>query len=153
MSALDKKPSQMPNQAIPGESDLFVYGNDVVATWAQLKAAIASASSSLSLETCLANATTNINLGSASLYKGFTIDIEYKRGTRYRKEILQVINDLSDAYVFSSGFITIPNTEEETLGLEISADIDSGQARLNIIVDNSSVTNVNVAYRLTNFSI
>jgi len=148
--ALDKKVSQLENQPIPGSSDLFKYGNDKNITYDQLKAAILAAGSSDTSVECESSATTNINLGSSSNYRGFTVDCVMTRGSKYRKEILQILSDGSDAFVLSSGYMTIPNDVEETLGVELTADTSSGQVRLNIIVDGTGAPIVKFTYKLTN---
>lgn len=94
----------------------------------------------------IAKATSNspIILG-ADTKAGYTIDITAIRGTRKRKEQVQVLTGVG---TISQGYITYPNTETEDCGFTYSHDTNGGNARLLITTDNSDVNDTLITYTI-----
>jgi hypothetical protein len=73
-------------------------------------------------------AVSNIVLGSILIYRSFKIEYTIDDGTNYRKGIVEVLHDGSNANVSGGSYFDIGTIT----GISLNADISSGNARLNV---------------------
>jgi len=129
------------------EQFLTAYaGTNHSITWSALKALIVAELTATLPATITHNATTNINLG-ATTYKVLQINYIFVRGTRLREGRLTILCDATNVNIIES-YQTLPNTEAESGGITITSDISTGQIRLNIVSDNSDITDGTFYYKI-----
>lgn len=103
-------------------------------------------SESVSYTTCTHSTTTNINIGVSSTDISFLIHYTASRNTgtveQQEGNIEVLYESVSGTVYYTSDYIG------SDLGFTITADLDSGNIRLNIIVDNSVANNLSFDYRI-----
>ena len=154
--ATNKATSELTNKPSPSGPDFFRYGSvgqDWNITWDQIINALQNTGISTQSILVISDTTYILNLGLLSVFGGFTIDYLATRATRVRKEILQIVTDGSTVQLLSSGFKTIPDTEDETCGLSFSVDINMGYVRLLITSDSSDPYQTKFIYNKTQLPI
>jgi hypothetical protein len=150
----NKKTSQLSNKTAPDNSDFIRLGNvnsDWYITWSQIVSALNLALSDIVTINVVTDTTYNLILGNTPAFAGFTIDYIAIRGTRIRKEILQILCDGTNVLIQETGYRTLPDTEDEDCGLAFAVDISGDNIRLIITSDDSDASTTKIMYKQTSF--
>ena len=92
--------------------------------------------------TLTANATTNINVGTVATDHGVIINYSLSRDTLYAAGHILVLNKTASVEYDHDWF-------GDDAGLTVAADIDTGNLRLNMTVDNSDANDITFNYNKT----